>query len=158
MEKINFVNNQLPAINATNLNKLQDNVEYAFKSEYTESGEDTYSCNYINGIIESGSNENGNWIKYEDGTMICYMKRQYNNINITTVWGNVYESPALYLGNLPQTFIEIPMVFAHSTVTTVWVESITPTTTSLGSSYFMRPVAGANQTINIMFVAIGKWK
>lgn len=27
MEKINFVNNQQPALNATNLNKLQDNVE-----------------------------------------------------------------------------------------------------------------------------------
>ena len=107
---------------------------------------------------ESGSNENGSWIKYEDGTMICYMKRQYNNINITNTWGNVYESPALSLGDLPQTFIEIPMVFAQSTGTTVWVEGIQPTTTSLGSSYFMRPVSGTNQTINIMFIAIGRWK
>lgn len=43
MEKINFVNGQSPYISATNLNNLQDNVE-----------------NAINGIIESGSNENGN--------------------------------------------------------------------------------------------------
>ena len=29
MERIVFVNNQAPALNATNLNKLQDNVEEA---------------------------------------------------------------------------------------------------------------------------------
>lgn len=26
----------------------------------------------IHGVIESGSNANGSWIKYGDGTMICY--------------------------------------------------------------------------------------
>ena len=31
MEKINFINNSEPALNATNLNKLQDNVENAIK-------------------------------------------------------------------------------------------------------------------------------
>ena len=29
------------------------------------------------GITETGSNENGEWIKYEDGTMIQYM---YKNL------------------------------------------------------------------------------
>lgn len=33
MEKINFVNNSLPAINDTNLNKLQDNVEDAINND-----------------------------------------------------------------------------------------------------------------------------
>ena len=31
MEKITFVNNQAPALNATNLNLLQDNVEEAIE-------------------------------------------------------------------------------------------------------------------------------
>ena len=81
MEKINFVNNSLPAINDTNLNKLQDNVEDAIqevqddvdtkltasniKATETSSDTDTYSCNYINEITSdeiiyqnsSGSNE-----------------------------------------------------------------------------------------------------
>lgn len=40
MEKINFVNNTTPALNATNLNKLQDNVEDAIdESETTLGGE-----------------------------------------------------------------------------------------------------------------------
>lgn len=29
------------------------------------------------GIVESGSNANGKWVKYSDGTMICY--RSQNN-------------------------------------------------------------------------------
>lgn len=32
--------------------------------------QDTYSCDYINnnvGVVESGSNKNGSYIKYEDG-------------------------------------------------------------------------------------------
>lgn len=26
----------------------------------------------VAGIVESGSNENGSWVKFSDGTMICY--------------------------------------------------------------------------------------
>ena len=32
----------------------------------------------INSIVESGSNENGSWIKWVDGTMICYLSRGYS--------------------------------------------------------------------------------
>lgn len=77
MEKINFKNKgetgAIP-INANNLNLMQDNVENSFKTSKTTSNKDTYSCNYINGIIESGNNDNGNWIKYVDGTMM-HIKR-----------------------------------------------------------------------------------
>lgn len=52
MEKINFEN--LPStntpINASNLNTLQNNVENAFKNEYSESQTDTYSCDYVNNV------------------------------------------------------------------------------------------------------------
>ena len=43
----------------------------------------TYSCDYINGIVESGSNENGDWIKYNDGTMICTATKLFENISVT---------------------------------------------------------------------------
>ena len=41
---------------------------------YSTSTTDTYSCNYINSIVESGSNANGSWIKLADGTMIVLQK------------------------------------------------------------------------------------
>lgn len=59
MQKINF--NDLPntetPINSSNLNQLQTNVE-----------------NAINGIIESGSNDNGSYVKFADGTLIQCLK------------------------------------------------------------------------------------
>ena len=74
MEKINFINNQQPAVNDTNLNKLQDNVEDAIqevqdsvdskidvssiKTAETTSNTDTYSCNYINEIDSKYENAN----------------------------------------------------------------------------------------------------
>lgn len=42
------MNNSTPALNSTNLNKLQDNIEDSIKSQKTLSDTDTYSCNYIN--------------------------------------------------------------------------------------------------------------
>lgn len=75
MEKINFKNKGQPGAipaNADNLNLMQNNVENSFKSNKTISDKDTYSCNYVNSIIESGSNSNGNWVKFNDGTMIEY--------------------------------------------------------------------------------------
>lgn len=84
MEKIDFINNQQPALNATNLNKLQDNTEDAIqevqdvaddldtnkldktsvKDTYNTSTTDTYSCNYVNGLETYSTNETrvGTWI------------------------------------------------------------------------------------------------
>lgn len=73
MEKINFINGSTPALNATNLNKLQDNVEDAIdavqddvdslgtnkldktnvKTTNITSDTDTYSCNYINRKLDT---------------------------------------------------------------------------------------------------------
>ena len=45
-------------------------VNTNIKNEKSTSKQDTYSCDYINnnvGVVESGSNKNGSYIKYEDG-------------------------------------------------------------------------------------------
>ena len=84
MEKIDFINYQQPALNATNLNKLQQNVEDAIqevqdvaddldtnkldktsvKDTYSTSATDTYSCNYVNGLETYSADETrvGTWI------------------------------------------------------------------------------------------------
>lgn len=175
MEKINFINNSQPAINDTNLNKLQDNVEDAIqeaqdtqnakvKTTYSTSDTDTYSCNYINGIIESGSNTNGEYIKYADGTMICTSARRFENVAVTTAWGSLYDSPSLELGNMPEVFVSIPKVFITShnitgqTSRACFIEWITGTTTSSwGSTAVARPTSG-NSDLAFSLLAIGKWK
>lgn len=89
MEKINFINNQAPAINATNLNKLQDNVE-----------------NAIRGVVESGSNANGSWVKYDDGRMECWGTGVFPN-------GGTYENDSYVTVNFPQTFVGDKNVFEY---------------------------------------------
>lgn len=61
-----------------------------------------------NSIIESGSNANGNYVKYADGTMICYM-----NISVTDqALNNAYGSN-LYQGSRTWTY---PVAFADNNV------------------------------------------
>ena len=112
----------------------------------------------------SGSNANGNWIKFDDGTMICTSARRFENVAVTATWGSLYDSPNLGLGSLPAEFINIPRVFitCHNitgqTSNACFIEWITGTTTSLwGSTAVARPTSG---TANLAFslLAIGRWK
>ena len=163
MQKITF--EDLPStntpINATNLNAVQSNVEGAFKNTQSNSTTDTYSCNYINSIVESGSNANGNWIKYSDGTMICHKKVIVENVAVTTPWEFLYEG-TLSLGDWSQTFTEAPNVqLTNGSGSGFLIESfVSPggsTTTSVGSIYIVRPNS-ATINVHINVLGIGKWK
>lgn len=111
-------------------------------------------------IIESGSNSNGSWIKYSDGTMICHGYSQFSGVNINTSWGSLYETAnSLSLGNLPQEFISKPNVFLFSWQP-FFIERVynANNTTSWGSFYPVRPTIATNMEISVSKLAIGKWK
>lgn len=160
MEKINFINNSQPAINDTNLNKLQDNVEDLIKTEQTTSDEDTYSCNYINGIVESGSNTNGNYIKYIDGTLIC-TKVVSGTYQCNQSDGSIYKTQDINLGDYAQTFTQLPTISGSVGGTSFcWLGLIggsSQSVSSPGIAVLLRPTSsGLSAKINI--IAIGKWK
>ena len=141
--KTTWVDGETP-LSAQNMNKIENQLEQ--------------NTNDIAGIISSGNNTNGEWVKYSDGTMICYMNKTYN-VDITRQWGSVYETAGVPLGDFTQSFVEIPVVTASCTgASSVWIEAITPTKTSLGSSWFMRPVSTSNAQVVISYIAIGRWK
>lgn len=157
--------NTTTPVNATNLNNIENGIETLYNNQvvvndsYNTSTDETYSCNYINSIIESGSNENGNWIKYADGTMICWKEYAFTTLSFTTTWGSVYESAIQNFGATPQTFISTPTIFANNgNGAHAAIEGINNTsTTSFGAAQLYRPVSGtATGTINLL--AIGKWK
>lgn len=140
MEKINFVNNQAPYINATNLNAIQSNIE-----------------NAIGEIIESDSNSNGNYIKYSDGTMICW-KNLTTEMAINAAYGNLYQNSHVF--DFPQQFIETPVgvcsMFQWGTGAS-WGCVVAITTTQItcrGIDAISRDVG----TCKISYIAIGKWK
>lgn len=64
-------------------------------------------------INSSGSNSNGNWIKYEDGTMICSKRIIQKNVKLTNSWYTLFineNDTMVDLGNYAATFIEEPVV------------------------------------------------
>ena len=109
-------------------------------------------------IQEAGSNSNGNYIKFSNGILVCYVTKTYR-IAITNAWGSLYESARTQLGTWPVAFIEAPvMAWACVKGTSVWLEAVAPTNTSIGNSWFMRPVGEPNAETTMTYIAIGKWK
>lgn len=166
MEKINFKNKgETGAVpfNANNFNLMQDNVENSFKSSRTTSDTDTYSCNYINGIIESGSNSNGNWTKFADGTMIC-TRTIAATIDCTNSWGNLYYGQNNDKFNFAQSFIEPPILNLQYSMTgamsfiPIVYSGIVIDKDGFKGIEIARPNSATNVSVKVYFIAIGKWK
>ena len=127
------------------------------KTTKTTSDTETYSCNYINGIVESGSNANGNWVKFIDGTMICNCTVTRNIAN-TNAWNN------LFIGDIqnipfPQTFIELYTCNIDLYCTrNVWkMSNNIPTVSGTGSMFSVSPES-FTVDMRICVIAIGRWK
>lgn len=150
MTKIDFKN--LPdtstPINATNMNALQTNVENAINALPSE-------------IIESGTNTNGSYVKYSDGTMIC-TKQVSMTAEITSSWGNLYDTgnQDIDLGNYAQPFVgNVPQVsITMASANGCWLEGcIDRTLTSYGKIVL---ASATSKTAGVTYdlIAIGKWK
>ena len=132
MEKINFVNNSEPYLSAENLNQMQDNIE-----------------NAVNALVESGSNDNGSYIKFADGTMICR--------------GN-FECAA----NSGQKTVTLPVAFIDNTYDIIFTNRYNATGNCIWSTgsrnttnfdAFPRTNNAIPTVItNAFYIAIGKWK
>lgn len=118
------------------------------ENEYSESTTLPYSANYINGIVESGSNENGNYVKYIDGTMVCYGVAEVYNDG----WSTVY---------YPVEFISQPTVIASvasgssetTTIVTAKLSGISTTTFRTSAV-----ISSGYTSALINYIAIGKWE
>ena len=109
-------------------------------------------------IIESGSNENGSWTKWSDGTMICRKTMSYTNIAINNAWGSLYESnSSLNIGNYAMPFINVPEI-SITPCNPIIIEKIgDATASSFGTFYAAKPKT-AEETFTINCIAIGRWK
>lgn len=114
-----------------------------------------------NPIVENGSNSNGNYIKYYDGTMICTKKISNVSNEITKAWGNLYESQAtIDLGSMPQTFTSVEYINANLTSDSwhCWiVRHQNSSLSDFGELSLARPTT-ATVNVNLNCIAIGKWK
>lgn len=115
----------------------------------------------INSVVESGSNTNGNYVKYADGTMIC-TKKIVTQQQINVAFGGLYEtSNTVNFGNYAMPFISVPdTILATSLGRSCLLEGIQDySNTSFGRTWLMRPSADASvNEYTISLLAIGKWK
>ena len=140
MEKINWTSTT--PINTTNLNQLQSNVE-----------------NAINGVVESGNNNNGSYVKFVDGTMIC-KKQVAGTTKITSAWGTMYESSVIDCGNYAINFVETPRIYATVVGSGCFIESVGggANTNSFGNMYLALPFSREEHNYIVDLLAVGRWK
>jgi hypothetical protein len=173
-EKVNWTSTT--PINTTNLNKMDKAIEQHFNEvdadniELNEKIGDLTTLNTteknnlvgaINGVVESGSNENGEWIKYVDGTMICAGAYKVTTARNTT-WGSLYVSPEISGIAYPIPFKEIKSVdlTLEASGNTVWSASADKGSTTNTPSYYIVSATGTSYESEYItnYIAIGKWK
>lgn len=113
-------------------------------------------------INSSGANSNGNWIKYEDGTMITYQEIEVE-MACNTAWGNLFVGNYATVINFPQTFKELPKVLIDlklkvgACFKVEWEIPII-TTSSYKNIGIGRGSSSNAVGLTITLYAIGKWK
>ena len=145
--------------------RVQKGLEYNYtiKLQLEENDEATNPVPFAGYIVESGSNDNGSWIKYSDGSMICYGSKDVT-FNCSQTWGNLFVGRYEDYISFPQEFIDIPLLQIHTRSTTnasSWLISYDKTTVSKSNFYevdIARATANSSVPITITFIAIGRWK
>lgn len=112
--------------------------------------------------IESGSNENGSWVKFEDGTMIQYGIVEKTGNIATQSSGTKWFYDDGYFVHLPQNFIN-NLYFANVTYTgleliTLQVYSITDYATEFFKFNLSSNIAKEFSNYKFRWFAIGRWK
>ena len=115
-------------------------------------------------VFEYGSNSDGQYVKFVDGTLICWKTKSFTGVAITSAWGNVYENTnALNLGNWATPFISTPTIFTSpgriSGSVSAFVEQIqNSSATAVGTTFFWCPRTHSSATVVANILGIGRWK
>lgn len=113
----------------------------------------------IGEIIESGSNANGEYIKFSNGKMIC-TKMITLQVNCNNSWGVLYEnSDGANLGSWSQTFTNLDFVnIIKLGGRGSWIQTHNnPTVSSIGEVYITSATSW-NSDVQFSCLGIGSWK
>lgn len=118
-----------------------------------------------NGGIEKGENENGAYIKFPDGTLIC-RKTVQGTVDVdTSTMGGAFYYGRVNLGNVPYNFIERPTyIVSPNTVsgTQYFLSGASGTAygdaTTFPTVTLLRPAIRTGLAYILDVVGIGRWK
>ena len=144
------------------LNNVQGSIAWN-EIQIEEGNNATSYSNFVGVIVESGSNDNGSWIKYSDGTMVCH--RTFSiTLDCRQQWGNLYVAIDDNIINFPQEFIETPFVIRDlltSSSASCWLinYSMPYITTKIYKNFSIaRATSSDSVPIQLNLLAIGRWK
>lgn len=107
-------------------------------------------------IIERGSNANGEFVRYADGTQICTLRRQDTSVAISTAFQGGFRSTSstwVY----PASFSVAPAITTNPEgLSAFGTSAVVPQT--LSSNYiYLAPASQAAANVTITLTAIGRW-
>lgn len=121
------------------------------------------SWSIVNGIVESGSNSNGDYVKYSDGTMVCNRIVEVT-LNCSNAWGSLYYGQDNNLWAFAKEFTTPPHVQVTLITTSnssAWSGHYSKpqiTTSGYKGLACMRPTVGSSVACAFHIHAEGKWK
>ncbi|WP_240447715.1 hypothetical protein, partial [Pseudomonas aeruginosa] len=107
-------------------------------------------------VIDRGSNANGEYVRFADGTQVCWAERA---LTVTTAAAgsiHVDGAPANGLWAYPATFSSPPNTHCNARHGGVWANALVATPNSV-TSIVMSTVARSSVAVNVAFTAIGRW-
>lgn len=107
--------------------------------------------------VESGSNSNGKYVKYSDGTMICSNKIT-KTVNITNSYEGSYyaDVQGIYF---PKSFTSAPTITATATVKSSLVAfNFSSVNNDSCNGYIWKNQSKSNVSMDLSYIAIGRWK
>jgi len=112
-------------------------------------------------IIETGTGTNGRYIKYADGTMICYGTADLGNIDVNVSFGGWFINNFVNF-TLPATFVGQPIITGCTHATTASAGIVHSMTVGVNSAtasvMFSRGVSGTAIATLVNFNVIGRWR
>lgn len=109
-------------------------------------------------VVESGSNSDGQWTRYADGTQMCTSPSF--PVDITFATGNIFKSDTIPSWTFPAAFVSkdgLVCVASSSDNSFTWANSIYTTTTAT-SAPLVAFSSGSTTNNGIVASAIGRWK
>lgn len=140
------------------VNDIADTIP-SVNTTTTSSNTDTYSCNYINNIIESGSNANGNYVKYADGTMVCYGTKSGTG-TLADYWTTFKKIEGITT-TFPVAFVSTPSITISSISAqsnNIFSVGIDASSSSSFNALILKPSGSSNQNYAFGWIAVGRWK
>jgi len=112
-------------------------------------------------IVAGGSNSDGEWVRFADGTQIV-SKKLTGLGPINTSWGDLYISAEFLVGTLAASFIAVPMVSVTAGHPDgdrlAWGAMFqSATTTTGGSAILMRAGLDGGSSYECGFIFVGRW-